>query len=140
MSGRMNWDRVRKENLVHLHGSEWVSPVANASLANDKKKTNKKKRLRLRKSVPPAALMVGCTCGKTIGFMGAHKKRCPLCRTQVLIASAKQVAVIGRSDEGGPARESIRRDASTCDQSVRKEFGNEIGMPKVRVFLASVKD
>jgi len=105
MSGRMNWDRVRKENLVHLHGSEWVSPVANASLANDKNRKNKKRDSRLRKSVPPAARMVGCTCGKTIGFTGAHKKRCPLCRTQVSIASAKQVAVIGRSDEARPAVE-----------------------------------
>jgi hypothetical protein len=27
MSGKMNWDRVRKENLVFKHGAEWISPM-----------------------------------------------------------------------------------------------------------------
>lgn len=92
MSGRMNWDRVRTENLSLLHGSEWVKPaddtllgLAGKSAGNSKDK--QKKRLRsglkrksrgLPKAVPFAKKMAGCTCGKSIGFTGQHKKACPL--------------------------------------------------------------
>jgi hypothetical protein len=31
MSGKMDWDRVRKEGLARLHGSEWVNPFADSS-------------------------------------------------------------------------------------------------------------
>src|ERR1700733_4246534 len=68
VTGRMNWDRVRMENLAHLHGSEWVSPFANASRAHNKKRKNKKKGARRKKLVPLATQMVGCTCGKAIRF------------------------------------------------------------------------
>jgi hypothetical protein len=105
VSGRMNWDRVRTENLAHLHGSEWVSPFANASLARNKKGKNKKEGARRKKPVPLAARMVGCTCGKAIGFTGLHKKKCPLCRTQASMALAEHVAVVAHSDEARPAVE-----------------------------------
>jgi len=29
MSGKMDWDRVRKENLSFMHGSEWLAPSDN---------------------------------------------------------------------------------------------------------------
>lgn len=96
MSGRMNWDRVRKESLSHLHGSEWVKPSDDTLLGigwkeNDKKKVTRKKNKRKkiksgltrtitqsRSVVPLTARMVGCTCGKSTGFTGQHKKSCPL--------------------------------------------------------------
>src|SRR4051794_10083836 len=98
MGGRMNWDRVRKENLARLHGSDWVevdpllvsattfvgTPTANSpsSNSNRKSKKNKKRKLRRRKMILPfAARMVGCTCGKSTEFAGLNKKRCPLCGT-----------------------------------------------------------
>lgn len=96
VSGRLNWERVRKENLSRLHGSEWVKPSDDTLLSlawksnengKGKQKKNKKKKLgwglkgksrRLPKVVPLAKRMVGCTCGKAIGFTGQHKKSCPL--------------------------------------------------------------
>ena len=111
MSGRMNWDRVRVETLAHVHGSEWISPFADATLAHNKKRS-KKKQTRCKKIVPLAARMVGCTCGKAIGFIGLHKKRCPLCRPQVSMALAKHVAVVAHSDEvRHPVERTPRRDA-----------------------------
>jgi hypothetical protein len=62
MGRKMNWDRVRKENLVFKHGSASVDAG---------KVTDPPSRRKFR-SLP------GCTCGKEIGFVGAHKKRCAL--------------------------------------------------------------
>lgn len=78
MSSRMNWDRVRKESLARVHGSEWVNPYAKEAPPTRKKKANRrKKRVRLGPAMP------GCTCGKSVGFQGQHKKRCPLCRIEI---------------------------------------------------------
>jgi hypothetical protein len=135
MSGRMNWDRVRKQNLVHLHGSEranpstvigesiptsqhcaseekfpmsrgvncdWVCPECHTTLAGPSVpqpealqrllkhqqdrhcRTTGQSTLRIER--PSAAPMAGCTCGKSIGFTGLHKKRCPLCQPQPCVA------------------------------------------------------
>ena len=49
MSSKMNWDRVRKESLVHRHGSE--------------RACNEPEEVIL-KGPNPRPLMPGCTCGK----------------------------------------------------------------------------
>jgi hypothetical protein len=89
MSGRMNWDRVRKDTLSLLHGSEWVNPFADS---RPKKNKKKKKNTRRSKVIPLNARMDGCTCGKPIGFTGQHKKRCPLCQRESSIATRSGIA------------------------------------------------
>jgi len=68
MSSKMNWERVRKESLVHRHGSEWA--------CNEPEEV-------ILKGPNPRPLMPGCTCGKWIGFKGPHKRRCKLFREMV---------------------------------------------------------
>lgn len=82
MSGKMNWDRVRKENLVTRHGSAWTPSVLELDRWKTKKKTRKKKQSRKRKGYLPGPRMPGCACGKPVGFSGLHKKQCPLFKTQ----------------------------------------------------------
>jgi hypothetical protein len=61
MSGKLNWDRVKKENLARAHGSERIDDLP----------------------IPRSLLtMPNCTCKKPIGFTGAHKKDCPLSRRE----------------------------------------------------------
>jgi hypothetical protein len=104
MSGRMNWDRVRKDSLSRHQGSERVNPfVESSSYSRSKKKNKSKKRkkgkndkqaLRValtlngtleRKLLSPGTPIVGCTCGKTIDFTGLHKRACALFRFQASI-------------------------------------------------------
>ncbi len=57
MSGKLNWDRVNKENLARTRGSQRIDDLP----------------------VPKSLLvMPKCTCRKPIGFTGTHKKDCPL--------------------------------------------------------------
>jgi hypothetical protein len=97
VSGRMDWDRVRVEDLSRRHGSEWLSfadsehSFADLSLESRKSaKSRKNKKKGRRTVVPVAARMVGCSCGKPVGFTGQHKKRCPLCRVQASIAVRRE--------------------------------------------------
>jgi hypothetical protein len=130
MGGKMNWDRVRKENLARLHGSDWVeidpllagtattftgpptfapSPLVNKR--NRKSKKNKKNKSRRPKAILPlAARMLGCTCGKPTGFIGLHKKRCPLCGDGALPSdiSRREPALVG-SRSGPPTPEDYAR-------------------------------
>jgi|GEM_PF-6803132 len=77
MTGKLNWDRVRKENLMRSHGSAWTPSVVELDRwKNEGKK--KKKKTRKRKGHLAGWPMPGCTCGKPVGFSGSHKKRCPL--------------------------------------------------------------
>jgi hypothetical protein len=99
MSGKMNWDRVRKEVLARLHGSEWVNPFADSHGPGSfernhvRRPKRKKRKLQDRKSIAPGVRMAGCSCGKLIGFTGQHKKRCPLCQPMAPIASPRRVVM-----------------------------------------------
>jgi hypothetical protein len=81
MSGKMDWERVHKEDLARSRGSEWVEPgsaIRQTGGPNRKKTvrtTKAKKRKGASNQRPP---MPNCTCGKPIGFIGLHKRRCPL--------------------------------------------------------------
>lgn len=82
MSGKMNWDRVRKENLVARHGSAWTPSVVELDRWESKKKARKKNQSRKKKGYLPGPRMPGCACGKPVGFSGLHKKQCPLFKPQ----------------------------------------------------------
>jgi type III restriction enzyme len=87
---------VRKDTLSHHHGSEWVNPFAEASSYSRPKKKKKYGQAPIAKSIwknpprieviSPGIPIVGCTCGKTTGFIGLHKKRCALLRFQSSVA------------------------------------------------------
>jgi hypothetical protein len=71
MAGKMNWDRVRKENLVFKRGSEWVESG---------KGTDPPLRPKGQRASPKilGPSMPGCSCGKPKGFLGIHKQGCSL--------------------------------------------------------------
>ena len=84
MGGKMNWDRVRKENLARDHGSEWADPPelihSNewAGMAPSKRTLSAKpNKMRYRVTSSVMGGVAGCTCGKPLGFTGQHKKGCP---------------------------------------------------------------
>ena len=93
MSGKMNWDRVRKENLVRSHGSAWTPSVLELDRWKSKKKARKKNKSRKRKAHLPGPRMPGCTCAKPAGFSGLHKKQCPLSKPQGLPQTAPKALV-----------------------------------------------
>lgn len=73
MCAKMNWDRVRRENRVLQHGSAWIES-GKVSDPPPTKSTAKKRANPIHVGPP----MPGCICGKKVGFIGAHKKKCPL--------------------------------------------------------------
>jgi hypothetical protein len=71
---KMNWDRVKKENQVRRSGSEWIS-------SDDSGFTPEPDPLPVRKAVFRRSLparLPGCACNKRLGFVGQHRKKCPL--------------------------------------------------------------
>lgn len=96
MSGKMDWDRVRKETLARSHGSEWVRTGSRALKPKRKKKT----KIRRKSVVGQARRMPGCTCGKMVGFKGEHKKRCPLRRPQELNAPRRIESILPSPSTG----------------------------------------
>ena len=97
MTGKMNWERVRVEELSRRHGSEWVPfadsehpPIDFPFARIPSKGSTRSKQKRHRIAVQRATPMVGCRCGKPIGFQGQHKKRCPLCRVQASITISRK--------------------------------------------------
>lgn len=64
MCAKMNWDRVRRENRISKHGSDWIEShgINNTGISG-------------------LSAMTGCTCRKPVGFKGAHKQKCPLSGT-----------------------------------------------------------
>ena len=116
MSGRMNWDRVRKDTLSRHHGSEWVNPFAELSSYSRPKKKNKKNKKKGKnnrqvlvaastpketpqgKLLSPGTPIVGCTCGKTIEFTGLHKKECALIRFQASLPHKALVKTEGECE------------------------------------------
>jgi type III restriction enzyme len=138
MSARMNWDRVRKDSLSRLHGSELVNPfVESSSCSRSKKKNRSKKRKKGNngkeaprvastldgtlegKLLSPGTLIVGCTCGKTIEFTSLHKKTCALFRFQASIPH-KPLA----KTEGD--REVVRATVSILKRFVRLGRSNDL--------------
>lgn len=77
MAGKMNWDRVRKENQARRNGSEWPEPALELRPRVKSKPSPTKKIVSSR--IPLGRVsMPGCTCKKAVGFTGLHKKKCPL--------------------------------------------------------------
>jgi hypothetical protein len=115
---RMNWDRVHKEDLARKRGSEWA----------EKEKTNS--RAAAVKSRPKPGrqepVIKGCTCGKRIGFIGEHKRTCPL-----RISRLGNIAV-----KAGSRKDfSLSEFASTIKRAghgelVRQLFGLELELLK----------
>lgn len=79
---RMNWDRVRKEDQARRSGSEWVGSdgLGPGNVTESRPPLVNRppliKRVALGRSL--VNRMPGCTCRKTVGFNGQHKKFCPL--------------------------------------------------------------
>jgi hypothetical protein len=53
MTGKMNWDRVGKEELVRRHGSAWTPSVLELDRWKSAKKTRKKRSLANGRSIFP---------------------------------------------------------------------------------------
>ena len=70
---KMNWDRVKKENQVRRAGSEWISSDDSGFTPEQDPQPVKK---AFRRSLP--ARVPGCACNKQLGFVGQHRKKCPL--------------------------------------------------------------
>lgn len=69
MSGRMNWDRVRKENLSRARGSEWDDRFEDSQVISRKLVKKKKKK--------PSGKMKTCPrCGMRSRGMTFHSERC----------------------------------------------------------------
>jgi hypothetical protein len=62
MGGKMNWDRVGKENLMARRGFTYGET---GTVTDDLMS-------------PKLKAMPRCICGKAVGFRGAHQKKCPL--------------------------------------------------------------
>ena len=109
MGGKMNWDHVRKENLVQSHGSAWVPSVVELDRWNRKKKQQgriRKRKVRVLRRVLGHRMMPGCLCRKPIGFTGQHKARCPLRNTQADLHPTKTNATVV-SSKAADIREPI---------------------------------
>jgi hypothetical protein len=81
MAGKMNWDRVRKENQSRRYGSEWIGSDAVGLIPGAEAKPSPKKKVASRRTPLDRVLMPGCTCRKKVGFGGLHKKSCPVSKS-----------------------------------------------------------
>jgi len=81
---RMNWDRVRKENQARRSGSEWIASDGPGLGPTAESKPPSIRKAGFARS--PLGRMPGCTCKKTVGYAGEHKKICPLRKSHVLDA------------------------------------------------------
>ena len=73
---RMNWDRVRKESQARRSGSEWVGSDGPGLGPTAESKPPSIRKASFGRS--PLGRIPGCACKKTVGFVGQHKKFCPL--------------------------------------------------------------
>ena len=73
---RMNWDRVRKESQAKRSGSEWIGSDDLGLIFSAEPSPPSTKRGGSRRS--EFAKMPGCACQKAVGFVGQHRKICPL--------------------------------------------------------------
>jgi len=118
MGGKMNWDRVQKENLSMRNGSAWIGSDAVELAPGTQTQPYQNERLGIS----------GCVCGKTVGFKGAHKKRCPLVsRSANSLSSLRPDEVIAHAKSNlQENRTALRRDdagklnpAAECLSSLR---------------------
>lgn len=75
---KMDWDRVRKENQSRRYGSEWIGSDAVSLKPGSESRPSPPRNTipvgtRLGRTTIP-----GCTCHKLAGFVGLHKKTCPM--------------------------------------------------------------
>jgi hypothetical protein len=72
---KMDWWRVRLENLARRSGSEWIGSNGTGTGSSSEARLTGKAASR---GSMRAARMPGCTCGKAVGFAQQHKKKCAL--------------------------------------------------------------
>lgn len=78
---RMNWDRVRKESQARRSGSEWVGSDGPGLGPTAESKPPSIRKASLGRS--PLGRIPGCACKKPVGFVGQHRKFCPLRKNHV---------------------------------------------------------
>jgi len=78
---RMNWDRVRKESQARRSGSEWVGSDGPGLGPTAVSKPPSIRKASFGRS--PLSRIPGCACKKAVGFVGQHKKFCPLRKNHV---------------------------------------------------------
>ena len=78
MTGKMNWDRVRKENQSMRFGLDWIGSDAVGPRPGNTCKPSPKGKAAEKRQAQSRVRMPGCMCGKAIGFDGLHKQKCPL--------------------------------------------------------------
>src|SRR5579859_4553013 len=78
MTGKMNWDRVRKEAQSAHSGTDWIGSDAVGPRPGHSAKPSSKGKAAKKRQAPGRMRMPGCMCGKVIGFEGPHKQKCPL--------------------------------------------------------------
>jgi hypothetical protein len=66
MSGKLNYDRGRMQDLSHKHGTDYMD-------MEPERPPNP-----YRNDLLGGATIPGCTCGKRVGFSTLHGKSCPL--------------------------------------------------------------
>jgi len=115
---KMNWDRVHKEDLARKRGSEWVENERMTS-----RSAARKPRLKPKQQGP---VIQGCTCGKRIGFMGEHKRSCPLRTSSATKAALK--ADLGRHISLSELASTLKR--ANHHELVRHLFGLELELLK----------
>jgi hypothetical protein len=81
MSAKMNWDRVRKETQTRRSGSEWISADPVGATPGKEIKSPRQRQYVQTGQPSGRSRMLGCTCGKAVGFRESHKKRCSLSKS-----------------------------------------------------------
>jgi hypothetical protein len=81
---KMNWDRVKKESQERRSGAEWIGTdgpgLEPRGESKRPKRPSPKPPLLIRPIVQGSTPggMPGCVCKKAVGFVGLHRKSCPL--------------------------------------------------------------
>jgi hypothetical protein len=74
----MNWDRVRKENQSRRSGTEWIGSETLGLTTGAPLKPPRIRKADVGRTYFYKDIMPGCTCRKAVGFIGLHRKKCPL--------------------------------------------------------------
>ena len=121
MCAKMNWDRVRRENRVFQHGSAWIETGKVTDPPRSKPRARSKTSIQLG---PP---MLGCICGKTVGFTGAHKKQCLLSgRAPGTQKPRAVVPVHSLAQQAAPPTESRELTLSVFSNRLRNAVLNDL--------------
>ena len=129
MARRMNWDRVRMENRSIRQGSELVGSE-NTGVETDGIPSVPQKQPRIA-PMPP------CSCGKPVGFRGAHKQDCKLRKGRVI--EEARLRRTPRITSPAPTGETARTSDGSLTVSELVARFNRVGLNGIlRTFLKSV--